>query len=366
MEKLCVFCGNKPQSKNKEHVIPQWLLELTGDPKRIFYLGTPWISASSERSYAASQFQFPACQKCNERYSDLEGKAKNVIETILNNGKVTIEEIDLLLDWFDKVRVGLWLGYRYLEKNYFRITPHFYIDSRIGQADRVLYVYYLSDKLEGLSFIGITSPVFSHMPSCFSLRIKNVLFLNISTEFLIARRVGFPYPNSVYLDESGMKHLKVNEPMERMLKPIIKGALKTPDYAFFQPIIPFPHEMIRGSIFENQYVQMHLLSPESRKGNIIYSNGLFYKWLSPRTEIELVDSQKRTLDNSLDLIKMLTIQLYDFQMKLFDQEIRENISGLTTEEKTAIRKTLQYVKTIQNLITANTRKISPEELFKAK
>ena len=25
MAKQCIFCGGKPQNKNKEHVIPQWL-----------------------------------------------------------------------------------------------------------------------------------------------------------------------------------------------------------------------------------------------------------------------------------------------------------------------------------------------------
>lgn len=366
MEKLCVFCGSKPENKNKEHIIPQWLLGLTGDPRRDFYLGTPWMSESSERSYAASQFQFPACQKCNENYSVLEEKTKNVIETIINNGKVTREEIDLLLDWFDKVRVGLWLGYRYLEKDYFKITPHFHIDSRIGRADRVLYVYCLSDALEGLTFNGTTSPVFFHMPSCFSLRIKRLLFLNMSAEFLIARRVGFPYPNSVVLDDTEMIHLEMNEPLERMLKPIIRGALKIPDYAFFQPIIPFLTEMTRSSIYEGQYVQTHLLSPDTRKGSIIYSNGHFYRWISPEYEIDIVDTQKRTLHSSLDLIKMLTIQLHDFQLKLFEQENRASISGLRTEKKTARRMTLSRVKIIQNLMTANTRKVSPEELFKTK
>ena len=26
MAKYCVFCGNKPQDKNKEHIIPRWLI----------------------------------------------------------------------------------------------------------------------------------------------------------------------------------------------------------------------------------------------------------------------------------------------------------------------------------------------------
>ena len=26
MAKYCMFCGNKPQDKNKEHIIPRWLI----------------------------------------------------------------------------------------------------------------------------------------------------------------------------------------------------------------------------------------------------------------------------------------------------------------------------------------------------
>jgi hypothetical protein len=30
MAEVCVFCGERPQSKTKEHVIPKWLIEMTG------------------------------------------------------------------------------------------------------------------------------------------------------------------------------------------------------------------------------------------------------------------------------------------------------------------------------------------------
>ncbi|HDR2534145.1 TPA: hypothetical protein QCI12_004383 [Enterobacter roggenkampii] len=37
--KKCIFCGDKPENKNKEHVIPKWLIEMTGDKKRSGYFG---------------------------------------------------------------------------------------------------------------------------------------------------------------------------------------------------------------------------------------------------------------------------------------------------------------------------------------
>ncbi|WP_455289434.1 hypothetical protein [Vibrio parahaemolyticus] len=38
-KKYCVFCGEEPQNKNKEHVLPQWLLKMTGAPKRVVNFG---------------------------------------------------------------------------------------------------------------------------------------------------------------------------------------------------------------------------------------------------------------------------------------------------------------------------------------
>ena len=38
-KKICVFCGKKPIEKTNEHIIPLWLIEYTGDPKRKIFLG---------------------------------------------------------------------------------------------------------------------------------------------------------------------------------------------------------------------------------------------------------------------------------------------------------------------------------------
>jgi len=37
--KYCVFCGKPPSDKNKEHVLPHWLIKMTGDPNRVVNLG---------------------------------------------------------------------------------------------------------------------------------------------------------------------------------------------------------------------------------------------------------------------------------------------------------------------------------------
>lgn len=83
-KKRCIICGEPPSNKNKEHVIPKWLIELTGDPKREWNLGVQTGHPDRKlRKYAADQFQFLACETCNGRYSDLEGRAKSYMSDLL-------------------------------------------------------------------------------------------------------------------------------------------------------------------------------------------------------------------------------------------------------------------------------------------
>lgn len=80
MPKVCVFCGHRPQSKTNEHVLPKWLIEMTGDPKREVSFGTYWhIKQKRPTVPAFDQFHFPACYVCNTRFSDLEGRTSKVL-----------------------------------------------------------------------------------------------------------------------------------------------------------------------------------------------------------------------------------------------------------------------------------------------
>ena len=71
MAKVCVFCGAKPNGKTKEHVVPRWLIELTGNPKREVFLGFEKKPQAKQRRFAFDQFTFPACDACNNKYANL-------------------------------------------------------------------------------------------------------------------------------------------------------------------------------------------------------------------------------------------------------------------------------------------------------
>lgn len=234
-KRICIFCGAPPEAKNKEHPLPRWLLSMTGDPKRVVSHGYQW---STGRLFAFSfdQLHFPACTTCNSRYSLFENHAKSVVESVCRKEAVSPGDYVHLLDWLDKVRIGLWLGYRYLQQN--AATPHFTIDSRLGQKDRMLAVYSIGDHQKGLNTWGPESRLFQYKPSVFALRINNILLLNASWDYMCSSRCGYPYPRQVNLarERSGALVMSQFRARRRITHPIMSGLMKS-CVAIFQPVL---------------------------------------------------------------------------------------------------------------------------------
>jgi hypothetical protein len=205
MDKMCVFCGEKPEKKNKEHVLPQWLLKLTGDPNRIVTFGHE-TDGGKPMIFNWKNLTCPSCTKCNDRYADFEAEIKTLVEKLLNKEELTGNESIKILDWLDKVRIGLWLNYYYLEKNKALINPRLFIDNRLGKKDRFLQIHFLEStkKSIGLNAFGVETFAFQFNPSCFGLRINNILLINGSNDYLVSQSCGFPYPKKMELQENGM------------------------------------------------------------------------------------------------------------------------------------------------------------------
>ncbi|MBA2252605.1 MAG: hypothetical protein H0W13_07880 [Nitrospirales bacterium] len=201
--RFCVFCGNAPRDNNPEHVLPTWLLKLTGDPKRTVSLGWDY-QQNMARKFAFSSFVFPACKVCNEEYSKLETAAGRILTKLCNDSAINVMDADIILDWFDKVRIGLWLGFHILDRNIFGIDPMFHIENRVARKDRMLFVTHFIDQKKKLTFLGTDSAVFRFMPSCFGLLVNGTLFVNASFDFMIAARAGFPYPKEASVDADTM------------------------------------------------------------------------------------------------------------------------------------------------------------------
>lgn len=276
MAKVCVFCGGKPDGKTKEHVVPRWLIELTGDLKREVFLGfiKDFKNGFKQRKFSFSQFTFPACNTCNNRYAALEGTVKPILIKVLNEETISVEELSSFLDWLDKVRIGLWLGMIQLDNNYADIAPNFHIETRISQYDRMLIVEKSDADKSKLNLGGIDTFSFALTPSAFVLIINNYYFTNISYMFLLHRRLGFPYPETMYIQPDDERvEAKFLEGKCRIMRPLLRKAIKEKGTILYQPM--FRGGLIDGDVgeYDNDYVRSHSLDFENGVGNIFEQKG---------------------------------------------------------------------------------------------
>jgi hypothetical protein len=238
--RFCVFCGNPPEKKNREHILPQWLLELTGDPKRVVDFGTNYKTGNTI-SFDWSNFCVPACECCNSKYSDLEARAKFYMLRLLAREALTSIEYSDFMDWLDKVRIGVWIAYHYIQGNPTNIEPTFHIESRLCLKDRMVAIYPIAGDGLGLNAFGVESLVFHSQPSCFALRVNDLLLLNMSSDYLFSARCGFPYPRSRYTPLDGdnpyMLHLDDFQISRRIKHPLIRSGIAKPSIHLYQPIM---------------------------------------------------------------------------------------------------------------------------------
>jgi hypothetical protein len=333
LKKFCVFCGEKPASKNKEHIIPQWLIRMTGDPNREINLGIDLrhLQKTGEekiRTFSFKSFQFPACESCNTEFASLEGKVKSIFERLFENEYFTNNEIDTLLDWFDKVRIGLWLGSITLDDFVDFVNPKFHIKKRIAHRDRCLFTYEMEKTdWKGVQFIGFNSPGFQFIPSCFSLRVNHLFFFNYSFDFLFAKNIGFPFPKIFKNNalDTRLFELELEKGNGKISAPIINHKFIKASSYIYQPIIPTE---VYGTELEkyyklDKYVQENCLDYENRKGDIFYyENGL--QKLDNESELLLTNSQPYNSESFPNIIARQTFDCIESLIKLKPHKLLEN------------------------------------------
>ena len=266
-----MFCGEKPESKTKEHIIPKWLLELTGVPSRNYYFGLINNIDSFENGIPFNQFVFPACKKCNEQFGKLEEQTKQILMSILINEKLSFSDLNLFLMWLDKIRIGIWLANLYLEKNFLGIKPKFFIKSRINQNDRMLLIFKTDFKGSRINIIGANTPAFAFMPCCFGLLINNYIFVNISKEFLFSSRIGLPYPKETYYSNDQRLVAKMSKGRGKMKLPIFTSPFENNGVQIFQPMI-MNGLGINPKFYESDYIMSLCYDPQKGIGKIFINN----------------------------------------------------------------------------------------------
>jgi len=266
---LCVFCGERPQSKTKEHIIPRWLIEKTGDPKRQgrfafdFNQGRPV-------EFAFDQFTLPACQSCNEQFSDLENYAKGVLTKLESGTALSEVDITFFLDWLDKIRIGLWHGNLRLTGDRYKVQPRMFIQPRLGMHDRMVAIYRSPVVSQRINFVGHDTILFQHIPSCFLLIINNLFFFNMSRDFLFARRIGFPYPTQLRSKGwGGPVEYFLTEGIHRIMKPILKTPIISPCLEFYQPNAYARFVNANPELYSRPYVVERCLDWRGAESNVL-------------------------------------------------------------------------------------------------
>ena len=262
-EKFCIFCGRKPKDKNLEHVIPQWLIKMTGRDKP----GTGDIYSlypDDKKHIPFMRFTFPACTECNSKYSEMESAVKPVLKRILSGQPISGLDASLLMDWFDKIRVGLWLANMYYDPELKKdVMPHFFIDSRVAKTDRMLSIQKLhltDDENKGIHFNGTETHLFSYCPSAFTMIINDYYFFNASNNNLVAPRLGFPGVTNVKIENAltGTVSSDFIKGRNKIVNPVIQTFIPNKEsITFYQPIykdyLPNPAFPINDYVIEHSY-----------------------------------------------------------------------------------------------------------------
>ncbi len=271
MSKFCIFCGNKPENKNKEHVIPQWLSKHTDRYHKICEFGESTTTAK----IPFSALTFPACTKCNDAFGKMEAAVKPILLDLMDSKPLNAQQINLLLDWFDKIRVGLWLSELTLSKRVEKIDPKFHIASRVGLKDRMLIVERLKDAGQGLSFIGTNTPLFIEMPSAFALVVNDYIFINASEYGLVSNKLGFPQISKLQFTSSrNEQQMNVTAGRNKTAHPVVSTYQASPNRTLiYQPIYRGINGFESIDLYSTSYVMNHSLDLKNGIGGIFYQRG---------------------------------------------------------------------------------------------
>ena len=278
-EKFCIFCGQKPKNKNLEHVIPQWLIRMAGVEKKPIYSPHPQLG----RDISFVQFSFPACTECNSKFAEMEGLVKPVMERVLSGQSISGADASLLMDWFDKVRIGMWLSNMFydpvLKHN---VQPHYHIDFGVAKKDRMLSIQKLKMKTgenKGIYCGGTMTQLFNFCPVAFTMVINDYYFFNGSTHNLVSPRTGFPKIIDAKAQHGDTVHIAVDvvdNNHKKVVNPIVQSFTPGLDsITFYQPIY---RDFIDAPDFViDDYMAKHTYDASKGLGGVFVQKGFAQK-----------------------------------------------------------------------------------------
>ncbi|MBN1803430.1 MAG: hypothetical protein JW891_18115 [Candidatus Lokiarchaeota archaeon] len=365
MERFCIFCGKPPVDKNNEHLLPKWLLELTGSINRQGTFG-PFINDGivEIKKFPFKTFVLPACYQCNKDFGEqIEGKARQIMQDIIDKRPLDPKDLNLLLAWFDKIRIGSAFASMYHTQNVHNKAPHYYINTGAMRNDRLLLIYRTKQDFECLNVFGVGLSFIMHYPICIGTIVNNVGFINMSYSFMLHKALGLPFPlvNPEYA--SDREFLILKNPNSSFIYPFIDHGYNAKCSEVFQSIIP---PSVRQDPLVNSYYglsQYETIFPskETLIGNILYaSNKKILKYPSQKSLQWIPEELNCDQETFQNFIAMQTLLMQNSFIKK-GLKLKENLPNSVylclkdcLEENTSILKILPLYKTFIR------RKIFPE------
>lgn len=331
--RACVFCGGVPDAKTNEHVVPKWAIEMTGDPRRVVTFGQDFSKGKKPIRFSWSAFAAPACNACNEKFAKLEDQTKPIVEALQRREALPVSDYLVLLDWLDKVRVGIWLLRHSIERHPVVIDPNFHISSRVAQKDRMVAVYIFEDDGLGLNVFGSDSLIFNGMPSCAGVRINNLLLLSVSSDFFCSAGCGFPHPARMTFQMDGEHKGKLvfdefKLPTERssgVSHPVTDLPLFKPVVWLYQPIaMPTDDPAFQGGFIGHWCLVDTRLESLKLEGN--RRQGALFRQYQDRVEVLRHLSERIEFDEVVGSDEAvrgdIIATIYDTQVRLYKSYTR--------------------------------------------
>lgn len=336
MNKVCIFCGQPPQDKNKEHIIPKWLMKLTDTENKSMIVGINFATTQPIQ-FNFSSFTFPSCTKCNSDFAEIEALVKPTVEKILVDEYVDAVELVRLLDWFDKVRISLWLAIQYQNKGTFNMDPKYFVNTRVGLKDRMLAITNCYDGYKGLRWTGANTFCFVMSPTCLTLKVNNILFTNCSSDFVLSEQLGFPYivferPNP----KSNLTDFQLIDGKNKTTHKLFNSRLYPPTTIISQPIFSIGKSLAE-TYYNNEYVKANSYEYSKGQGKLFVTEGSQTYAMEIDEEISFASDQ-----TTKPKIYKLNRPTLEFQIELL-QSKKYNLELLNQEERQAHHQNLKAI-----------------------
>ncbi|QJB40179.1 hypothetical protein HF324_20875 [Chitinophaga oryzae] len=255
---------------------------------------------------------------------------KPVVSKILEKKPINEIEINTLLDWLDKIRIGLWLGSLLLEKTD-DFERNFHIKQRMGASDRLVAISFINDLELGINYTGTGFLTFRASPSCFTLCINNITLFNFSKEFCFSKRLGLPAPSKKLFIPGDNRILSELEPgNNRVMLPIIRVPFWVKSIKLYQSII----NPIEGEISDKLKTQYYSEIIQDKKSKIFIENDFTGEshFLKEILSFDLINEYSRA-----DIFNRIALQTIRFQNYSIEK-LAPSPENLSREEQRAWRK----------------------------